>query len=69
MNNIHWGQWKVLEFADGRESLLAVFMDVSDVLFKAQFIVQSESEVVETLLSDAGGVVGVLVSCTVHSGG
>lgn len=52
------------EFPDGRESLLATFMDISDVLIEAQFIVQGESEVFVALYSlycyviDVDGIMG-----------
>ena len=69
-----WGNRKCFEFVEGRESLLTAFVDVTDVLFKAQFIVQSESEVFEALhqlnsfITDAGGVVGGAVGCAVYAG-
>ena len=36
-------------FADSRESLLAAFMDVCDVMIKAQLIVQDDAKVIKAL--------------------
>lgn len=43
------GSLKSFEAADGRESSLAAFVDVSGVLLKAQFRVLGESETFEAL--------------------